>query len=472
MIGLGAYRKIVISVIGVVSGILLFLASFSMLLDNILYNNEFQKEAFDTLGIYESVAELAGTFSSEMSTLDNQIEPIVKNTVALDLISLNAKSVIDGLISYFKGYTAELPDLQLIWKNDIDSTGSISGMDDTSANAAFSTESVQSLASLEKINMRVLFMIFGERYITDIMLVFSLLQFILAYTHIFGLIVFLTLFAVMFQTTPMEIRTWLQSTAASCIILCFVAVCLVQLGLNLKLPHLMSQIDKLEPISAGVLLKYITYCSNILSAQIILICTILFAAAQTAVLLFEKAYQSRSSYKAHNAHHARVSRTTSLAMFVLATLSSIFFYTYVSAAGHSFVNRNLGQAVSFLKGSNYYYQITNARNNHVYLLDVKVLDYISKQPVQNLCVLLSAKGESRIELGYTDSDGYAVFLLDKGSFKLILDSCGAPALYNPTESLSYEFEMITPGKSELTVLLDRQAYGLSCIKQAFLQYIP
>lgn len=478
MIELGALRRIVIPMVGLLSGIFLFLVTFSMLLNNVIYNSEFQKDAFDRLGIYESVVELAETLSTEINISQNQLEPIVKNTVTPDLVSLNVKSLIDGLTNYFKGYTKKLPDLYL------------AGMNDNNGNAAFTTTSGQPLAVLEKINLRVLFMILDERHINDIMLVISLLQFVLTNIPIFGLLLFVTVLSLMLHKTPMELRAWLQSTAASYFILCLIAGSLIQLILYMKLPRLVSLIDKLEPISKGVLSGYITYYANTLSVQIILSGMILFGAVQAAVLLSERTYQSASSnacslscsfkpsltsmtttYKAHN---ARFIRKTSIVMLALVTLSSVSFYAQFRAASQNFADRNLGQAVSFLKGNNHYYQVTNARKDQVYLLDVKVFDSITKLPVQDLGARVGIKYENGIKpiQCTTDSEGSAVFLLDKGSFRLILDPVGALADYNYPDLLSYEFEMTTPGKAELTVMLERQANGLSFIKNATMQYIP
>lgn len=478
MIELRAMRKIVIPMVGLTSGILLFLVTFSMLLNNVIFNSKFQNDALDRLGIYESVVELAETLSTEINISQNQLEPIVRNTVTPDLVSLNVKSLIDGLTTYFKGYTKKLPDLYL------------AGMNDNNGNAAFTTASGQPLAGLEKINLRVLFMVLGERHINDIMLVVSLLQFILTNIPIFGLLLFMTVLTLMLHNPPLELRALLQSTAASYFILCLIAGSLIQLILYTKLPHLVSLIDKLKPISKGVLSEYITYSANTLSVQFILSGMILFGAVQAAVLLSERIHQSTSSDACilscsyipsltsmditDKAHNAIFIRETSIVMLTLITLSSVSLYIQFREASQNFADRNLGQAVSFLKGNNHYYQVTNARKDQVYLLDMKVLDSITKLPVQDLGARVGIKDKNGIEpiQCTTDSEGSAVFLLDKGSFRLILDPVGALADYNYPDSLSYEFEMTTPGKAELTVMLERQANGLSFIKNATMQYIP
>jgi len=102
------------------------------------------------------------------------------------------------------------------------------------------------------------------------------------------------------------------------------------------------------------------------------------------------------------------------------------------------------------------------------------LDSITRLPVQNLSasVLATDESETQLNQSYTDSEGSAVFLLSKGNFRLVLYSSGMLVQYTTPGSLSFEFEMIMPGKSELTVLLDKQSYGLPYIKEATLQYIP
>ena len=507
MIGFGGVRKIIIPMVGLVSGIFLFLASFSMLLNSVVYNSEFQKEVFEKLGIYGSVAKLATNLSSEISILQDQYQPIIKNNVTPDLVSTNLKSLIDGLTSYFKGNTNALPDLHLAGMNDTWSIinnsemNAASGYDSfnteykqdtsfTSSPAAFKTTSTQPLASLEKINLRVLFMIFGERHITDIMLVISLFQFILSYIPIFALLLFITIFALMLQKKPLELNSWLKSTAASYILFCLAAGCLIQLILFLKLPYLLSLIDKLEPISEGVLSGYITYCTNTLSVQIILSGTILFGVVQVVTYLLGDTYQNATSisyspscsFKSSftnmitvvKAPDTQFIQKTSILILALIALLGISVYVQINAASRNFSDRNLGRAISFLNGNNNYYQITNARNDQVYLLDVKVIDSITRLPVKNL----GANVESNVGNGIepirctTNSDGSAAFLLDKGCFKLMLDPIGPLASYLLPYWPSYEFEMTTPGKEELNVILDRQIYGLPYIKEATMQYIP
>jgi len=484
MIQPGIIKKIVITLIGLVSGIILFLASFSMLLDGILFNSEFQKKVFDNLGIYESVTEMAGTFSSDMKIQETDINPIVNSTSFTDLINLNTKSIIEGLINYFKGNTDELPDLDLIANSDNRSTSSISAINDASVYTAFSTGNVQSLANLEKINLRVIIMIFGERYITDIMLVISLFQYILRKTFIFGLMLFLNMFAIMLHTNRRVLYVWLKSTAASCLLLCLASGFLILFVLYYILPDFLNQIELFEPIYPRILTRYITYCTNILSAQIILLGTTLFTTVHTAVFLYEKAspsgiskslfYNTPIINKNYNSRHAWAFQKAAVILLLFAALSSVTFYIHAKAAYQNFVDRNLIRAVSFINGVSENYKVTDATDNTVYLLDVKVLDSITRLPVQNLSasVLATDESETQLNQSYTDSEGSAVFLLSKGNFRLVLYSSGMLVQYTTPGSLSFEFEMIMPGKSELTVLLDKQSYGLPYIKEATLQYIP
>lgn len=491
MIRSGAFRKMVMPMIALLSGIILFLSSFSMLLDNILYSSEFQKDAFNRLGIYQSVSELAERLSTEISLPQEQLEPIVKSLVTPDMISLNIKSLIEGMINYFKGNTEALPDLHLATsiQTNINSKqqGDIAAM---STSAAFAAEYTPSLAGLDKVNLSVLFMYWGEGRATDIMLVISLLQFILAYIPIFGFLLFITIFLFFIHKSTLMLRSWLQNTAVFYCITCLSVSCLIQLVLYLQLPHLLSLIDQLNPVTKNVLSSYIIYCLNTLTVQVILSGTILFGAVQAAVQLFERtirysifdAYHLSfskktvfTSFRTMNKAHNEVStRKTSIITLTLVVLTSISIFLSSNEIRRDFMDRNLGRAVSFLKGNSNHIKAVNARNDFIYLLEVKVLDSITKLPVQNLGIRVDKLGEMSIEpiRCPTDSGGSAAFLLGKGSFILVMDYFDILSNYDQPDSLPYEFELTIPGKSELTVMLDRQPAGLSSIAEANLQYIP
>ncbi|MEN6312614.1 MAG: hypothetical protein ABFD25_00030 [Clostridiaceae bacterium] len=445
MIHSGFCNKIVIPVIGLVMGIVLFLVSFTMIFDSILFNSAFQDKAFSNIGFYNHAAEIAGTLSSGISVSETEtesvtdIKPIFNSADSPDLISKNIKSVTDGLISYFRGYTDQLPDLHLTADND----------------------SV-------KVNLSIIFMIFGEFNITDVLLVISLLQFVLKYISVFGMILFLTIFYIILNTDKKSFYACLKITAAISFILCLTAGILILLGLKNVLPGILAQTDRFEAISSEVMKEYISYFANTLSAQLILLGTTIFAVVWMVLFLFERLCTAGFCIPLPN-------RTAAAAVLLLsALLSSVIFYTQIKSAHQNFADRNLSRAVSFINGRVQYYQITDARNDPVYLLDVKVLDSITKLPVPNLSAYVSVSGENGIWFNhsYTDSDGVAAFLLDKGHFSLELDSGGILADYNPPGLLSFEFDMAMPGKSELVILLDKQTYGMMSVKKAVLQYIP
>lgn len=464
MIHSGFYKqKIIIPLIGLVMGILLFLAAFAALLDGILFSSEFQEKALNNIGIYSHAAEIAGTLSSGIGAPETgagsltDIKPFFSSTASPDLISQNIKSVTDGLISYFKGYTEELPDLHLIADN----------------------ESV-------KVNLSIIFIIFGEFNITDVLLVISLLQFVLKYVSIFGLLLFLALLYIMLNTDKKGFYGFLNITAAICLILCLAAGILILVGLNNAPPAVLAQMERFEAISPDVLKGYISYCANTLSARLILLGIAVFAAVRISLLLFERRGAGPGSLGISLSKETAPARNYSVpprkprlckaaAMLLLpALLSSAVFYVQIRWAYQDFAGRDLSRAVSFIKGRVQYYRITDATNDPVYLLSIKVLDSTAKLPVPDLSAFVSVSGGkgSRLIHSYTDSDGAAVFLLDQGRFSLELYSGGILADYTPSGLPSFEFDMAMPGKSELVILLDSQAGGTPSVKEAVLQYIP
>ncbi len=475
MIRSRTFDKTILSILSMVTGILLFLSSFSFMLNSIFFNSEFQKEAVSKLGIGGYVIHLADEMSSEDGLLQNKTVHVFGDIVTSDLINRNVQSLIDGLIQYFKGNTNTLPDIHL--PDFTDNAGVARGFDIDEGYP-------------EKINLHGLLMMLGEPRITDIILVINLFQFILSqipYLCFFIMTMFCTM---MFHKSaaPTEICIRIQFTAAVYTILCVSSGFLIQLLLYLQSLNYFSFDHMPEFVSGRVLSGYITYCANSLSAQLIVSGIILFGGVYSAIFFLKRSNQKSFSHpsivicyfkpvfqratSSYIKHTGLLTKKAAVTTLLIITLLTIGFHLQVHLMFQNFSDRNLSQAVAFIYGTNPFYQVIDARNDQVYLLHVKVSDKMSGQPVEGLTIRVSNRDKNDFEyIEYcTDAEGSAIFSLDQAGFKLMLYPDGLA--YNRPQWLSYEFEMTKPGMEELQVVLDMQADGSVYIQDTFMQYVP
>ena len=164
-------------------------------------------------------------------------------------------------------------------------------------------------------------------------------------------------------------------------------------------------------------------------------------------------------------------------VLTITLISVMIFYINLQSSSFEFYKRNLGQTLAQLWENNPIYRVTDARNDLVYLLEVHMVDTNTRKPMANVGINIE-KCNSKDDAGYqsystlTDSTGTATLMLEKGPYTLTLDSYNMFTGFSDTQSHSYQFEMLTPGKSELNVILGEENAGLPYLADASLQFIP
>jgi hypothetical protein len=470
--GAEASRKFPISVISLITGLLLFAASFSMLLNNTAFNSKYYEKAFEEFGTYSLITELAGNPAKDLtskisassestalsieeadSVIDQQktlMNSLVEDNVSDKMVRLNVDSLIEGLLSYFKGETGSLPDLHL--------TGS---------------------AALKSVNLQVFVMYMGENSIWNVLHLVSLYQYLLVHIPIFLLFLFPFIFAYMLKKSPGVIQYWLLKSAFFYCVFSMTAGLLIQLLpyiliKNIFIKNFLSKIDLLQPSLSGLLTNHVFHLTNVLTFYTLLSGTLLYLGVHAAL----QANTRFINYKKNGALSFSLLFSKKRTIFVLAIVlvSASIFYVNLQSSKYEFYHRNLGQTLAQLWKNNPIYRVTDAHNDLVYLLEIHMVDSNTKKPLANVGINIeNSSGQNTADqpsFTATDSAGTATYLLDKGSYTLTLDSYNMLAGFGDAQLYSCRFEMLTPGKSELTVVLTQKKAGLPYLDNASLQFIP
>jgi hypothetical protein len=427
---------------GLAAGLLLFLFTLSIFLENTVFNEAFYKSAFQRLGTYEQVAELAGAPAKELTAkmagasvpafaADTSLETLVEENVSGEMVRLNTDALLSGLLRYARGETDSLPDLYL----------SVSD-------------------ALTNINLQALLMCLGESRVTNLLQQIALVRFLLV--HLSALLLFLLpLLLVLLSGKSLEFfYRWLRSTAFFYCLFGFVAALLLQFAHSLLLGPLMGGIASTHPSLAELIALHIRYFVHFLTMLFLLPGSAFYAAvgAMARLPAFGGKSGSCSAFEMRQICYIEsLRRTTNYALpesnelyrdslyqvLLLSTsilLAGVLLFSSIRLAEEDFLDRYPGQSLSFLWEGNTLSKAIDARDSVVCLLEVHVTDGSAKPAADVKLTLDPANSDTRsadahlIE-GITDQNGTAVFLLDKGSYTLTTaDSltAEAPAADMPT----------------------------------------
>jgi|GEM_PF-3106844 len=434
------YKKPVIHISGLIAGLLLFLSLLAVQFNNVFFNSSFQTTAIDKLSIYERI--IAPDDQSMLKSSDEPLLAAVKNSVTPDLFNKNVKSLIDGLIDYVSGRTDNLPDLYVV------------GADKLSITASAGVTP----AAVEKINLQLVMMFSTEQNYSDILSVISLLQFILTYLPVFLLLFLVAVVAAVSRKSPSEILDWMHITALTYFILCWLGALLIG-----STPRLIPFSGISGSAAVGILKDYIRYCSGSISWGILLSGLALLAGMESA-LYFYRRFSERFNERSNGRFSIPFPNKTISTLLATTAVYSLLTFVLVSDIYSQFHKRDLGHAVSYIMGSISYNRYTDARNEDVCLLSIKVLNENDKKPFQNIQAAiypLDTKGGGKAEKdketvpGKTGKDGTVSFLLSEGEFRLELNTSGLSGYEGQavTTPLSYDFSLATPGRTDLAITL-------------------
>ncbi len=490
------YKKPEIYISGLVASLLLFLALLAVQFDNVFFNSSFQTAAVNKLSIYERI--ISPSDRSLLKSTDTPLESAVKNSITPDLFDKNVKSLIDGLIDFVSGRAKNLPDLY------------IAGADKLS----IATSAGITPAAVEKINLQLVMMFSSKQNYNDILSVISLVQFILKYLPVFLLLLLAAVVNAILRRNSSEIIDWMHVVLLSYFILCWFAALLISLT-----PWLIpfSRLSGLpEYTVTGILSDYIRYCSGTISLGILLSGLALLAGMRFADFLCGRLNECNETGGLTNSSldlnlrfvrhetgsiwnrtrlttfqdRSKTAQTCFLPirarsmpvkprsirfqgraipkLLAVTAIYSILAFALANNIDTMFHKRNLGQAVSYIIGNLSYNCYTDARNEDVCLLNIKLLNENDKTPVRNMQAAIypldsESRGKAISDKEATpekaDEYGSVSFLLSEGEFRLELYPSDLSGYRGQTVSdpLSYDLSLSSPGRIDLAITLGSDA---------------
>ncbi|HEX2946515.1 MAG TPA: hypothetical protein VHT96_11235 [Clostridia bacterium] len=450
------FKKPTDQIPGLAAGLLLFIALFALQLNNAFFNSSYQQKVIDHLDVYERI--MASIEPTPPGSKNILFETAVKNSITQDLFNRNVKSLLDGLIDFVSGRTNKLPDLYIA------GTGRLS----MAASAGVPP------AAVEKINLQLLMMFSDEQSFNNILSVISLVQFGLYYLPLFSMMLFAALVIAVSMRSSASILDWIDTAVLSFFTFSWLAAMIVG-----SAPWVLPPPEIPSEAAGRLLMDYVRYCTGAISENILLSGLILLIGQKIALYLYQHICKTSANTRitgistgsktfcSHMKNSSRLYPKRILSLLLVSTIIySLLSLTLIEKAYGAYQKRNLGNAVSYIMGSISYNRYTDARNDDVCLLNVKILNGNTKTPVKDLeaaVFTLDAKdsmfNEKKKEkpeiVKKTDNNGTASFLLSEGDFRLELKPLGSPDLgyHDAVTALSYDFSLATPGRTDLVVTL-------------------
>jgi hypothetical protein len=360
----GYSNKILSVVLGVMTGIIIFLASFSLQINNTLLNNELQIEAAENLGFFENISGILETIAGKIHNTDGQTELALKNNITPGLVKSNIKSLINWLAGY------------------------------------------------EQMN--------------NILSVLNLTRFILILLTIFSLLAFASVLAIMLFKSPFEIRAWIRCTSVTYAVLYPVSACLLHQVLHYGiLRYGTAKFAGTFAIQASALEEpltvYISYLTGFLPVGAAICGILLFIGVEAAILCICPKMPNDLSLLGFSRRKPSIKTLSPLVVALL--LSAIAANMQIISARRGFTGTDFPHAIAFIGQSTGSISVTDARNHEVCFLNVIILDENSGMPVHRREIDLYPAGSSmQIATVYTNTEGSAGFLLEKGKYRIVFNA--------------------------------------------------
>ncbi|MGI6669155.1 MAG: hypothetical protein ACOX4M_07085 [Acetivibrionales bacterium] len=358
----GFSNKYIIIVLGLITGITLFLASFSLLLINTVFNEEFHMEAAENLGFFDNISSILESIAGSVHDGNEQSEVVSENGITPDLVKSNFRSLISGLAGF-------------VDMNDF-------------------------LAILDRA------------------------WFILLASGMFSLITFTSVLALMLFKSPAEIRVWIRTSAASYALIYPVVTGL--LGLFLHYAVSSGGMEKLQGILAVSKLTleksitgYISYFTRFLQIQALISAMVLFFGVEAVIsrVFPWKPYDLAlfgSSFR-----KPLISRSFVLLLTLL--FLSITVNVQLISVKRPFISMGIPGTTVFAVQNTGSVSVTDAKDHEVCFLNVIILDESGNTHTTCQDLALYAEGSgTRIENTCTDTEESAAFLLEKGRYRIVL----------------------------------------------------
>lgn len=193
-------RKLALLLTAIIAGISLYAAATSLLLENTLFDPKTHKNLMEKYNLYaragsilesslKEYIELLNTGSAKNPAQNEQYLLLAKRAVTPEMIKLNADSIVEGLLKYFRNETRFLPDIYIKPVSD----SGLQGLQGKNPEEGRVTEA--SISNIDKVNLSLIIMYLDKPAIMDKLSFVRLFQYTLSRTT--QLTAFLFLFCIL-----------------------------------------------------------------------------------------------------------------------------------------------------------------------------------------------------------------------------------------------------------------------------------
>ncbi len=474
MIRKKAAEKTIIPLIGLISGILLFLGVFSASAEAIIFNFDYHSKSLTRLGATGLINDKIYEYL-EISGYGELIGPYVENRVNEELVLANINSLVGGLLDYIKGTADTLPYIYLSQLNELtDSASTISDApkytvsDIHKAPEEITASPLLALSKIDRVNLRLLMMFYNEQDADGILKTASLLHFCIDKILIISLVLFSIISILIHIQKKAVFLVWFKYAAFFHSVICFTSIYFILL---LKRAGQYSLEITLSSIDADFFKLASSYLAHIADS---LIKHLFLSVVLILIILCLSGYRAKVSSEHKSDMYKLMKKPASWKALIVLTALFAVLYLQIGRAASEYSKRDLRQAAMLLHGNKMYRHTTDAKGNDVCFLRISVTDGLTGEPLKAFVAdiyQISRDEGSFVRVASFDNDSSSL-LLEKGSCRLIIDyeeaypdlAFRAPAVY--------DFTLDCPGRTELNIVLDIESDAALQIKSASLQYIP
>jgi hypothetical protein len=496
-----AWSNIFIPITAILSGIILFLTFAAVFVSSTIFNDSYHIDMLTRLDLPNHIAETAMIKSSEIFAEQEQITTYINSNLSSELIDTNIKSIVKGLLDYIKGKTNTLPDLYL---RTVPAVGEVSAgkQPDTGTpvedKKQTDTEKLLSspfskLSAIEKINLRLLAMFSDEQKIGNILLLISKVQFVAKNIILPLILLYWLIVILLLQNKPSAVPDYFMCSILCCAVLSLSSCVILGRLCNIDLHSIPGLQNIPFPEIREILSSYVlSFLSNLMHTLFINSFILILGAA---LIYFIARISIKSTYNRRwnmpvseelspfeetspfeelslkNTSHRKVS---SIMYHSLTVVMMIVLCIHINFAANEYLSIGLKRTSEYQTLSTSLEMITDARDHEICYLEVIILDCMSQEPLEGAEIIVSRADSIGTEekRSTTGSDGASPFLLEKGSYRLMLDTTGTQANWSILDTLYLDISLLRPGKNELKIIAEKQENGHIHIQSSAIQYIP
>lgn len=441
--------------LAVLAGIQLFIIQASLDINKTQLNPDFHKYLFVKNGVYSHTQTV---ISSSINDFINNLKKnssqnvdrhsgafsLLEKAASQQIVKLNLDNVKDGLFQYFKGEKQFLPDIYL-------GTG-------PKAN-----KTAQSLANIDKINLSAILLYINRSDIADYLLFLKLLFYVMSSIPGFSFLILLMLVlaGIVICKKYLDISKWVGIALLTCAILSVLSGVGLFLYSAYTMPKNIGPIAMSIPLQQEVIISYLRDC--IRPSSVFLVISGILLSVLSAFLFLLPRFLPNVFYSATpctgeaSCRWKNIVRNAVYVVIFLIAAASICYKAY--NIKKDFEANNFNNVISRMFSTNTSTQVISARDDTIYVLQVKLMDAKTNSPISNARVSINGKSDKSKKVfnlsEVTTDSGFAKFSLDSGTFHISFAPGNFPSGYQVPSPFFTNLK--TSGTTIITVNVDPNA---------------